>query len=379
MSFAFDIPRAIEMVTTALLEELGDEVDLIFRYGSLLKGNTHRYSDLDISYVPARDTTWTSITVLVNEIMIDLYPIQWASLERMARFEDANCTILDDSAIVYQRNTAVGERFEGLGAELRRRQQPEAREEMLGRAQTLFQSTGYSYFLLREAAARGEVAAALQQAQNILRALLHCLAVANQAAIDTRKLEQVLTLPLRPPGLERAVERIMTTAVPGELLQETEALMTAVRALLLAEQRRLRNPPRPLAELLHAAYPELKGDIQHLILACEREDPFNFNLVQLLHELQIHMAWATDGVAYSGFNSLAEYERDLGALGFPALLPAFAARDYAALAEQARRFDERLRQFLGENEVALHDFGSLDELQEYLDGRVERTGEERTA
>ena len=35
-----DIDRTIEILKDALLRDLGDEVDLIFRYGSFLKGAT---------------------------------------------------------------------------------------------------------------------------------------------------------------------------------------------------------------------------------------------------------------------------------------------------------------------------------------------------
>ena len=55
---AIDIARITDVLKNALLRELGDEVELIFCYGSYLKGTAHKYSDLDISYVPARESTW---------------------------------------------------------------------------------------------------------------------------------------------------------------------------------------------------------------------------------------------------------------------------------------------------------------------------------
>jgi hypothetical protein len=82
------------------LRDLGEEVELIFRYGSYLQGTTHAYSDLDISYVPAHETTWHSITVIVAEVMIDCYPIQWSRLERMASFDVISGTVLLQNEIV---------------------------------------------------------------------------------------------------------------------------------------------------------------------------------------------------------------------------------------------------------------------------------------
>lgn len=43
-----DTVAAIEVMQQALLRELGDEVDLIFRYGSHMTGARHKYSDVDI-------------------------------------------------------------------------------------------------------------------------------------------------------------------------------------------------------------------------------------------------------------------------------------------------------------------------------------------
>lgn len=369
MGFAFDIDRAIEMTTGAMLRELGDEVDLIFRYGSLVRGNINKYSDLDISYVPRNESTWNSITVLVDDIMVDLYAIQWSALEKMARFENVYNTILHDSKVIYQRDEEAFSRFQALRHELRRNQQQEARPAMLRTARELFQQTGYPYFLLCQEVERGHKLATLQQAQAILATILHILAVVNQVTMDTRKLDQVYALPKLPVGLAGFISRIMGTTDPVEILQGTEALMAATRDLLLVEQADVRQPRRPLSETLDAAYPELKGDIQHLILACERQDPYNFNFISLHHELMIHMAWALDGVDYSDFNSIADYEQDLAVLGFPELLPYLEARNYAGLAEQCRAFDLRLKEFLTENGVPLNSFASLDELQVYLDGR----------
>ncbi len=83
-----DLACIIEVLKEALLRNLGDEVDLIFRYGSHLKGTAHKYSDLDISYMPVHESTQHSITVLLDDLLIDLYPIHWSQLESMAVFRN---------------------------------------------------------------------------------------------------------------------------------------------------------------------------------------------------------------------------------------------------------------------------------------------------
>ena len=105
------------------------------------------------------------------------------------------------------------------------------------------------------------------------------------------------------------------------------------------------------------------------MLACERQDTFHFTLMSLYHELMIHMAQAFTGIEYSSFNSLADYEQDLVAFGFPDLLPYVVAGDFAGLHRQCQAFDQRLRQFLTEYSVPLNAFATLDELQQYLETR----------
>lgn len=365
---ALDVQQTIQLLQETLLRDLGDEVDLIFRYGSYVHGATHAYSDLDISYVPAQETTWHSITVMVAEVMVDCYPIHWSRLEQMANFDDISGTVLLRNEILYARTTAVAERFAQLPARLRQLQQPAARPEMLGKAQTLFQETGYPYYLLRQQAAAGQQLACLHSARNILKSVLHCLAVCNQACIDTRKLDQVLALPKLPADFAATVAQVTETTDPARLLAAVETLLQTTRDLLLAEQQTAQRQPASFATVFDAAYPELKGDLQHLMLACERQDMFNFNLTSLYHELMIHMAQAFSGVAYSSFNSLAEYEQDLVALGFPDLLPYVATRDFAGLRQQCLLFDRRLRQFLRENGAVLNTFATLENFQEYLAG-----------
>lgn len=365
---ALDTQQTIQLLQDALLRDLGDEVDLIFRYGSYLQGTTHAYSDLDISYVPAHETTWHSITVMVDEIMIDCYPIHWSRLEQMANFDDISGTVLLRNEILYARTTAVAERFIQLPARLHELQQPAAYPAMLRKAQTIFQETGYPYYLLRQQAAAEQQLACLHSARNILKSVLHCLAVCNQACIDTRKLDQVLALPKLPADFATIVAQVTETTDPARLLATIETLLQTTRVLLLAEQQAAHHQPTSFAAIFDAAYPELKGDLQHVILACERQDMFNFNLTSLYHELMIHTAQAFTGVAYSSFNSLAEYEQDLTAFGFPDLLPYVAASDFAGLRQQCLLFDQRLQQFLRENGAALNTFATLEDFQEYLAG-----------
>lgn len=365
---AVDLRHVTAVLKTALLRDLGDEVDLIFRYGSFLKETMHHYSDLDISYVPVQETTWHSITVLVDDMLCDLYPIHWSRLESMAAFENVSSTVLFHYEIVYARSADVAARFRALPARLHALQEPAARLTTLRKAQAYFQRTGYPYYLLQQQAANGHLLACLQQAQAILGTVFHCLALCNQAPVDTRKLAQVLALPKLPVDFALTVERMTNAFTPAALLAATEQLLHTTRDLLLAEQQQLPDQETGYPAAFGAGYPELKNGLQHVLLACERQDLFALKvpLLSLYQELSRIIAQATTGVAYTEFNSLADYEQDLSGWGFPALLPSVEAQDFAGLHQQCLAFDAHLQHFLTARGVNLNAFATVEALQRYL-------------
>ena len=363
-----DIPTTIAVLQDALLRRFGDEVDLIFQYGSHLHGATHRFSDVDLSWVPVHDDTWGSITVMVDETLFDLYAMHWSHLERMADFRDVSSSVLLHNRILYQRNDTAAERFSALADRLRAWQEPAARRDMVRRALEIFQSSGYDYYLLCEQAAAGHTTGTLKSAQAILRTVLHCLAVVNQACIDTRKLEQVLALPRLPDGFAATVARVTQAMAPHEVAAATEALLQSTRALLLDEQRDCLTEPASYPAAFHAAYPELKRDLQAVMLGCERAEMMAVKgaVLSLLHELSRMVAQAESGFVAESFNPLADYAQDLTALGFPDLVGPMLAGDFGMLHDRCLAFDRRLRTFLAEHDVALNDFAALDELQRFL-------------
>lgn len=363
-----DYQAIIDTLQDALLRRFGDEVDLIFQYGSHVSGTAHKYSDVDISWVPVHTETWGSITVMVDETLFDLYPIHWAKLEQMADFRDVSSTVLLRNRILYQRTDASAARFHTLAARLRALQAPEARPEVVRRALEIFQGAGYDYYLLRVQAEAGHRTGCLKQAITLLRTMLHCVAVCNQAPVDTRKLDQVLALSLLPDRFAECVHRVVAAMEPQAVLAATDGLLDSTRTLLLAEQRKLPPTETSYPAVFDSAYPELKRDLQAVMQACEQQDMLACKgaLLSLQHEMSYGIAQVGMGFTCTGFNGLAYYEQDLTALGFPALTPLMIAGDFAELHRQCLIFDARLKEFLMERAVRLNHFTSPEELQQFL-------------
>jgi hypothetical protein len=179
---------------------------------------------------------------------------------------------------------------------------------------------------------------------------------------------QVLELPKLSAGFAGSVEHITQTTEPEDLLSACEILLDSTHDLLLAEQRRILCHKTTYPAVFDGAYPELKADLQRVMLACEERDMFRLksSLVSLYHELSQGIAQVLSGVEYSGFNALSDYEQDLGALGFPALLPYVVSEDFSGLHQQCQAFGQHLEKFLSEGSVQLNTFATLEELQKHL-------------
>lgn len=357
-----EIARAI---TDELVARLGDDVELVFRYGSFVRGDGHRWSDLDMSYVPREPSRWDNITVLVDDILFDLYPLPWSTLERMAEWDDWRATILHDFEIVYEATAAAGARFRRLAERHAELERPEAKPAMVAKALAAFERVGYDVYLLERHARREDIRAAHRHANEVVQTVFHALVLLNQSRADTRRLGETAALPQAPADLARLVGRIVGARTCSELGEATHALLERTREVLLAAQAEQLRVEQSFPDRLDAAYPELRADLQRVMLACEHNDAFGAHtkLHSFLHELHIHLAQAARGVAYGSFNSSSEYRLRLDELGFPDLFPSLVAGRLDDLGELCVEFDRRLREYLGELGVELNSFGSLDELR----------------
>jgi len=363
-----DQQAVANLLIETLLSRLGDEIDLIFHYGSYRTGNTHRYSDYDVSYVPVHESTGAHITVIVGDVMCDLYPLRWSRLEGVADFKEPFGLLLPTAKILYQRNEEAGQRFAALRTRQEALLSPKQRPAMLRLAQEIFQKTGYDYYLLQTSAAADNLPACRSLALRILDTVIRALPVLNQRLIDSRKLDQLLALPLLPLGFADAVETLVTATEIPALLRTCDHLVQATRDLLLAEQRAHLSGQTGFPAVFESLYPELKNMVQKIIVACERKDRLAVAVaLDLLHrELSLPLAQALTGVSYSGFNSPADYEQDFTALGFPSLWEPFVSGDWEELCQRCFAFDEHLQCFLSQRGVDLCAFATLDDLRRSL-------------
>lgn len=362
------VTQVTDLLIEKHLEHLGEDTELIFLFGSRIRGTAHPNSDMDLCYTPVHGSTWAHTTVIVDGILFDLFPQNWWQLEKAANFDDPGTSKILDAQIVYHRSEEALARFHALQDRIRQLMQPESRPQMIAKAQSIFQKAGYPFLQLQLAAGRDDLLSAKTHARHIVSAINHSLMVVNQTCIDTRRPQQVITLPILPEDYEALHHQIYSTTDARNLAAACETLLGRTRTLLLTEQESLPQHPQPYAQEFCSLYPELKDMIQHILRGCEAQDSYiTTDAVLFVHEeLAPTLARVLTGASYTAFHTPADYHHHLTSLGFPDLLPSLIAGDYPTLHQQALVFDRRLRELLISHSVPLNDFSSAQELSDYL-------------
>ncbi len=104
--------------------------------------------------------------------------------------------------------------------------------------------------------------------------------------------------------------------------------------------------------------------IGKLLSACERQQPVAASLVawSLHSDLRRMLRGTPSNAVHMGFNLYNGFASAYRQTDLPDLIQ-LTSGGLEELAEQARLLDERLRQWLHEQSVSLHEFETLDELR----------------
>ena len=107
--------------------------------------------------------------------------------------------------------------------------------------------------------------------------------------------------------------------------------------------------------------------LRKLLAICERGDQVaaSAEAWSLQSELTLMLNRTAEGIGHSDFNLCCELDSRYHELGFPDLLK-FASGDLGELSEQARLFEDKLRQYLTDQSVDLGEISTLDELEQSL-------------
>jgi len=219
---------------------------------------------------------------------------------------------------------------------------------------------------LRLAAAQGRRTDVTYAGWQLVQSVWECLALTNQVTFGRglqRALAETDKLTSRPANLVELVNTISTSSDVDRILQAADELASATHRVL-----RDREPERPEKQSIQAqfdqVYPEMKDIVRKLLAACEAGDRIAASLEA--YNLQSDVTSMLDdtqgGPARRRFTPYGACAAAHGQAGFPDLI-ALCSGPLDDLADAARRFDERLRNWLGDHGVGLCEFATIEELR----------------
>lgn len=368
-----DVFAVADLLVSHAVGTYGDEVDLVAYYGSYARGTANPRSDLDIFYTPAEGKAPPlARAVLVDGVLFDFWAVPWERLEAWAVGRDGTWStgagLVHQAKVLYTRTDGTAQRLAALQQQTVDLLEPPARPRMIWTALGEFRSALALLGNLRLAAASGEVCDVRDAGWRLVEAVGECLALMNQALLVNQPgglLRQLEALPVRPDGLAELITTVATSDDPAEVVVAGERLALATRSLLLQLQRAL--PPREhIPDRFSMNYPEVSASLDKIRSASEQGDTVSLSRAAWFAQADTSamLAATRAGGAHVPFNLYNEFSPTYREVGLPELMR--LAADPTQLAAAVETFDERIRRWLTEQRVDLHEFADIQEFSRAL-------------
>lgn len=351
-----------------------DDVCIVAAYGSYLHGNPSPHSDLDLYYIPAAgkgDHLYRSFVAF--DLPFEFWGVSWEFAEKIAagkhRWSIAP-SIIANARVLHARSDADLERYAALQQQIADLQQPASKSIAVKLAFSALRQAHLQLSLIAQAADAGDLTASRWAGCQFVDELLDCLCLLNQTHFTrywASDVTQLAALAQQPAELQTCLAQLVTTSDQKAIAQNASALLKDARMLLMAAQRGAAQP-EPANAVLRDTYMAVKEYVNKLLAACDKHNLVSAAFVAT--KMQVEMAGLLsrlrDGVEVTDIHHYNETSAALRDAGFPDLIYAISAGDFADIRRCALDFDAQTRRLFSQHNVALNEFDDLPALQTYL-------------
>jgi hypothetical protein len=373
MTSVFEIANAlVAHVQQAYVQNIA----IVAYYGSYATGVASDRSDLDLYYIPddgKADALYRSF--VVDGRAFEFWPVSWEFAEKIAsgkhRWAVAP-SILMNARVLYSRSDADVARFDALKAKIVSLQQPENKSILVACAWDTFKTAPFYLETLRLSCERQDVLGTRVMGYRLVNVVLDCLALVNQSFLArdwTSDLEPVRNLIRKPEQTLELIEVIMTSHDVARIECAADEFLRATRDILVCEQRENQNVSI-LHEVFGGYYPAIYDYVGKIISACEQRNLIKASYWASLmqDEVALMLAQIHSHASLSGMNMYSEYGAYLRSLGWPDMVQAIETKDFGYIAEQARGFAHKAKDYLAAHSVPLNVYETLEDAQAYICG-----------
>lgn len=371
-----DVFAVAETLVQHVKKNYANDIAIIAYYGSYAQGTATKRSDLDFFFIPAAPEGYrASIQFVLNEISYDFWPISWERAERMAALEEPQTTIIVDSQLLYIRSEEDYNRFMGLRDKTIALQQPQQTLTFIEKAESMLRDNYVYLYRMSRADANADLTFFRMEAEELLTNTIQSLALLNQTYFTKgwgKNREQIMSLPIKPIRLEQLHDIIIQSKLSSEIVAACEQLTKDTIKLVL-QKKDEHAGPSSYPDRMKGFYEEIKGVLDKIITACEREDydTAYYSVLNVQNEIAQFLFYAEKGQWPSGLEAKTASQYVYSRLGLPNLAILLDPHDFAPLQAAVEQLNERLENHLRAQGVNILKFDTLDQFVNYLNKAFE--------
>ena len=317
-------------------------IALIGIYGSILTGDVHPLSDLDLLILINDDRGWQLGKAFLQEdlgVGHDIYCTSWDMLRRDARYEHPHLSKLMDSRIVYCADEGYRQELLALRRQVRELLEAPFSEADLQRAENELKEAWLCY---ADAMTAEELWDVRRSAGNVIYHSENAVALLNKTYFRRgvrRQYEELSAMEKRPENLCELIEAVVSAADADSLKERLTLLMKEMKACFRKIGEKLRPERKPAsAEALSGTWEEMFSNWHgKMVLAAECGDRhLAFMSLSALNEMLFDLSSELDIPAYQALGAYDPGDLRRTAAGFEAVLGEYR-REY----EKASLWPER--------------------------------------